>query len=168
MFSLKRTNLAAAIVALSLGLFAGCKSSETKSQPVPQKPSPPAEAAKPQPQPPTAKVPFDTGDSMAPNILTWDAVAKTYRAKTGESKAPFAFHLKNVSSGPVVIYDTSTTCDCTIADLPGKPWTIPSGGSGTIDATIDLSDKTGIVTNSIVVFTSRGNRRLWVEADIVK
>ncbi len=168
MFSLKRTNFAVAVMALLLALFAGCKTPETKPQPVPPKPSPPIEPAKPQPQPPAAQNPLDSGDNMAPNILTWDSVSKVYQAKVGEAKAPFTFSLRNVSSGPVIIYDTSTTCDCTVAELPSKPWTVPSGGSGKIEATIDLSGKTGIVTNSIVVFTSRGNRRLWVEADVVK
>jgi len=167
MLSFKRTNFAAAVVALSLALFAGCKSSQTKTPPAPPKPSPPVETVQPQPVPwMPARSPSDSGDSMASNILAWDALAKVYVARAGESKAPFTFNLTNVSSSPVVIYDTSTTCDCTVAELPHKPWTIPSGGTGAIDATIDLGGKTGTVTNSIVVFTSRGNRRLWVRADI--
>jgi hypothetical protein len=103
---------------------------------------------------------------MGPRILAWDAVSKVYRAKPGELSAPFTFNLTNVSSEPVIIYDTSTSCDCTVASLPSKPWTLASGAGGKIEASIDLSNKGGAVTNSIIVFTSQGNRRLWVKAMI--
>lgn len=106
----------------------------------------------------------DSGDSMAPNILAWDTVSEEYRAKPGEMIAPFSFSLTNVSSEPVTIYDASTSCDCTVASLPAKPWIVPPGGSGKISATVDMHDRTGEVTNSIVVFTSQGNRRLHVKA----
>jgi len=101
---------------------------------------------------------------MAPNILAWNTLAEEYHAKPGEISAPFTFALTNVSSGTVVIYDTSTTCDCTVASLPSKPWNLPSGGTGEIHATIDLSKKSDTVTNQIIVFTSQGNRRLFVKA----
>ena len=105
---------------------------------------------------------------MKPNILAWDATEKTYRVQPGELRAPFTFSLTNVSSGPVVIYDTSTTCDCTVASLPSKPWIVQSGGTGQIQANIDLHNKSGTVTNSVIVFTSQGNRRLKVKAILPK
>ena len=146
MLSLKR-GVVAALAGLSLALIAGCG---THQQPV-------VETKKPAPQP-------DTGDTMAPNILAWDAVSKECRAHPGDKSAPFSFSLKNVSARPVVIYDTQSSCDCTVAKLPSKPWTIPSGDTGKIEATVDLAGKTGTVTNSIIVFTSQGNRRLNVKA----
>jgi hypothetical protein len=171
MFSPTRTIFFSVAAALSLAFLAGCKSSVQKPAPAAppaasaggaNKPLPP-QAIKPS-QPPVA-LPPDSGDSMAPNILAWDTVSEEYRARPNELKAPFTFDLTNVSSGPVVIYDTSTTCDCTVASLPSKPWTLPSGASGKIEATIDLTKKTGnVVTNEIIVFTSQGNRRLKVKA----
>jgi hypothetical protein len=102
---------------------------------------------------------------MAPNVLAWDSLEKEYHAQPGELVAPFVFNLTNVSPQYVVIYDTSTTCDCTVAKLPSKPWAIPSGGAGQIEATIDLKKKSpGIVTNQVIVFTSFGNRRLTLKA----
>ena len=65
-----------------------------------------------------------------------------------------------------MIYDTETSCDCTVATLPSRPWTIPSGGRGKIGATIDLSNKTGAVTNYVIVETSQGNRLLHVKATV--
>lgn len=166
MFSLKRT-IAVATVGLTVAIFAGCKTSETKSTPAPAavppvtQTNPPVRPMPPQPQP-AVKLPPDSGDNMLPNILNWSTLSEEYHAKPGELLAPFVFALTNVSPGPVIIYDTSTTCDCTVAKLPSKPWVLPSGAAGQINATIDLSNKVGMVTNQIIVFTSRGNRRLFV------
>jgi Protein of unknown function (DUF1573) len=172
MFSFTRTIFLPVLAALSLALAGGCKISGQK----PERPVPPASAPAPttpsviqtnKPAQPPVTLPPESGDSMAPNILVWDGVSKEYRARPGELKAPFTFNLTNVSSGPVVIYDTSTTCDCTVASLPSKPWTLARGAAGKIEATIDLTKKTGsVVTNEIIVFTSQGNRRLKVKAII--
>jgi hypothetical protein len=160
MFSMRRI-VQAAMIASLLALFAGCKTTETRpTPPVP----PPSTAVTNKPPPAPLVKPEDTGDTMAPNILAWDATSKEYHAKPGEMSAPFTFLLTNVSSRPVVIYDTSTSCDCTVASLPSRPWTVPSGGTGKLEASINLSNKVGIVTNSVIVFTSQGNRRLNVKA----
>jgi len=169
MFTLKRSFVAAALTGLSLALIAGCGTSQ------PQQPSQMAAVAVKTPPvvhvetnkpnlPANPTTPPDSSDSMEPNILTWDAVSKEYHARAGEKIAPFSFSFTNVSPRQVVIYDTKTSCDCTAAPLPSHPWTIPSGGTGKIDATIDLSKKIGVVTNYVIVFTSQGNRRLNVMA----
>ena len=147
--------VAATTTALSLALLAGCKS-PPPPQPIPA----PTPAITNQPPPPPVTKTEDSGDSMAPKILAWDATAKEYHAKPGELSAPFTFSLTNIFSRPVVIYDTDTSCDCTVASLPSKPWTVPVGSSGDIQASIDLKDKVGIVTNSVIVYTSQGDRRL--------
>lgn len=108
----------------------------------------------------------DGSDNMTSNILAWDAVAKEYRARPGETNAPFTFSLTNVSPERLIIYDTSTTCDCTVAQLPSKPWTLAPGGGGQIQASLDLRGKTGAVTNYVIVFTSKGNRLLTVKATL--
>jgi len=162
MFSLNRTIFAATVTGLSLALLAGCKTSETKSNAILA--APPQVLTPNRPAPPPVNKQEDSADSMLPNILTWDATAKTYNAKSGETRAPFTFSFTNVSRGPVVIYDTATSCDCTVASLPTKPWTVPSGESGKVEAAIDLKNKVGTVTNYVIVFTSQGNRRLSVKA----
>lgn len=102
---------------------------------------------------------------MAAGIFAWDAVAKEYQARPGEISAPFVFNLTNTSPERVTIYDTSTTCDCTVAQLPTKPWTLAPGGGGQIQASLDLRNRTGeAVTNYVIVFTSKGNRLLTVRA----
>ena len=107
--------------------------------------------------------PADAAANMAANILTWDAVAKEYQARSGETNAPFTFSLTNASPERVMIYDTSTTCDCTVAQLPSKPWTLAPGAGGQIHASLDLRNRTEAVTNYVIVFTSKGNRLLTVK-----
>jgi len=169
MFSFKRSLMAIAPVVTIWALFTGCKTPQPASAPATPIAPVPTNATSSEiltngPALPSPTLPVDSGDNMAANILAWDATSKEYHAKAGETNAPFTFSLTNVSSGPVVIYDTATTCDCTVASLPSKPWTVPSGGTGQIEASIDLRRKSGVVTNSIVVFTSQGNRRLNVKA----
>lgn len=162
MFSIERAIIATMTV-LSLALFVGCRTSEKQPQPAPAYSAP---AAVPSVHIQTNKVqlPPDSGDNMAPNILAWDATEKTYHVRTGDLFAPFTFSLTNVSSGTVSIYETTTTCDCTVASLPSKPWVLASGGTGEIQAMIDLHNKIGSVTNSVIVYTSKGNRRLTLNA----
>lgn len=164
--SSKRVSCFGCGLVLAAVIFAGCKSSprsEPKPAPVPQ-PQPTVQTNAPQVAVRPPAPPSDSGDSMKPGILEWDAVTKEYQAKAGETNAPFTFSLTNVSTGTVMIYDTSTSCDCTVASLPSKPWTLAPGASGQIHAAINLHGKSGPVTNSIIVFTSKGNRRLNVKA----
>ncbi len=174
-FSFKReVAFAVTGAGLILGL-AGC----LHSKPLPSTPVPAApQVATPAPPPPaTNTLPVvpprprpaaDASDNMAVNILAWDAVAKNYLAGAGETNASFIFNLTNVSPEPVIIYDTSTTCECTIAQLPARPWTLAPGAGGQIHASLDLRNRTAGVTNYVVVFTSKGNRLLTVAASLPK
>jgi hypothetical protein len=111
-----------------------------------------------------AMPPRDSADNIASNILAWDAVSKTSHAEPGEGKAKFVFSMTNVSPELVMIYDTSTTCDCTVAKLPTTPWPVAPGKSGQIQATIDLKGRTGVITNYVIIFTSKGNKMLTLKA----
>ena len=159
---------AAAIAAIG-SLGTGCTSPKptAKVEPTPVPVVMPAPIPPPAPAEPLAIVrprpAADASDNMATNILEWDALAKEYQLKVGETNAPFTFHLTNVSAAPVLIYDTSTTCDCTLVQLPSKPWTLAPGAKGTIQATLDLHGWTMAVTNYVIVFTSKGNRLLTVK-----
>jgi hypothetical protein len=165
-----------AIGAISL-MIVGCKTSKPKpvfqemptAQVPPSPVSPPADTNQYPEQVSHPRPPADAADNMASNILAWDAVEKEYHAKIGETNAPFTFALTNVSPERVMIFDTSTTCDCTVAQLPSKPWTLQPGASGEIHASLDLhGKKTDAVTNYVIVFTSKGNRLLTVKATLPK
>ncbi len=165
---LRATKFALAGTGLILG-FAGCNSSKPAPVPAPVVP----QVFVPVPPAPTVVVPApvsrprpaaDASDNMAANILAWDAVTKKYPARPGETNASFTFSLTNMSPEVVMIYDTSTTCECTVAQLPARPWTLPPGAGGQIHASLDLRNRTTDVTNYVIVFTSKGNRLLTVAA----
>lgn len=143
-------------------LFAGCKTNKTKPTVVQQ--PPPNQAMAVQVKPDRPAPPAGSADNMASNILAWDAVFKQYKARPGETNAPFVFNLTNVSPQVIIIYTNETTCDCTVAQLPANPWLISPGGNGQIRATMDLRGKKGAATNYVVVLTSKGNRMLTVKA----
>jgi len=170
MFSLKRSLVATTLAGLSLALMQGCKTGDPHpaptavTAPAAIATNKPTAALAPTPLPTKPTAPSNSNDSMEPNILKWDAVSKEYFATAGEKLALFSFSFTNISPRQVVIYDTETSCDCTVATLPSHPWTIPSGGTGTIGASINLSNKVGIVTNYVIVETSQGNRLLNVKA----
>ena len=154
----------------AVAFIAGC------AHPKPQPPktadvTPPIEMPAPAPAPTNnpalplshPRPPADAADNMAANILKWDAVAQEYQARPGETNAPFTFSLTNISTERVMIFDVSTTCDCTVAQLPAKPWTLAPGAGGQIHASLDMRNRTDAMTNYVIVFTSKGNRLLTVK-----
>ena len=146
--------------AVLLTVVAGC-STAAPSWPPSETAAPAATEADPTVlRPDRPKPPADAADNMAPNILAWDAVSKLARASVGQTNVPFSFSLTNVCVEPVVIYATETTCDCAVAQLPANPWIISPGEYGEIQATVDLRGKSGVATNWVVIFTSKGNRLL--------
>ncbi len=163
-------SIAGVVVLLAI---AGCKSSKPdigrmETRPVlPATPSnPPTVVESIIPPVSRPRPAADASDNMATNILAWDGVIKHYQAGAGETNAPFTFSLTNVSPERLIIYDTSTTCDCTVAQLPAKPWLLESGAGGLIRATLDLRNRTTGATNFVIVFTSKGNRLLTVTASL--
>ncbi|MFO1487751.1 MAG: DUF1573 domain-containing protein [Verrucomicrobiota bacterium] len=165
---MKREWLALLLPAVLLIGFAGCTGPKSKPVVV-EKPAPVAPPVANTPPVEPAPLPVvrprpaaDASDNMADHILQWDSVTKTYNAAVGQTNAPFTFAVTNVSAERVLIYDISTTCECTLAQLPSRPWPLAPGNGGVIQATLDLSGRTGAVTNYLIVFTSKGNRLLTV------
>jgi hypothetical protein len=151
-------------------IVAGCQA----SRPVPTasaspRPAPPGPAPMPlsvatvqlpgPPLPPPAK---DRSDNMAANLLSWDTLEQEHTFLAGETNATFTFHFRNVSTEPIVIYDSNGTCNCTSVRLPAKPWTIPPGGTGEFQATIHFQKRNWSPVDYVIVFTSKGNRALTI------
>jgi hypothetical protein len=113
-----------------------------------------------------ALVPTNSLAELPDSILAWDAKAKTYHAKAGEESASFTFNVTNVSPAEVVIEDTSTSCGCTVAELPADPWKLTPGAHGQIYVTMDFNGLIGDVTKEVMVITSKGNEVLTVECII--
>jgi mono/diheme cytochrome c family protein len=121
------------------------------------------------PPEPKAAPPVATPSPAAtadPNALKFDAESKTYNAKQGESSAAFTFTVTNVSAREVVINRLSTSCGCTVAQLPTTPYHLGSGSNVSLSASMDLRGKFGTITKSISVDSSAGFKSLTVSANI--
>ena len=88
--------------------------------------------------------------------LEWDAVTKTVSSRPGELKLEMAYAFTNVSAAEVVIQHVATSCGCSVAKIPVKPWSLPPGTNGQINVTVDLRGRRGVLSKSVYVVTSRG------------
>ena len=88
--------------------------------------------------------------------IQWDAKLKEYTAKEGEAEAHFTFALKNTTAQQIIVTGVRTSCGCTVAELPSKPWPLAPGEGGEIGVTVDLRGKYGTITKSVFVDTSVG------------
>jgi mono/diheme cytochrome c family protein len=120
--------------------------------------------------PPLASFPISATppEQLPPNpgALKWDAEVKEYKASPGEANARFTFWLTNVSSAEVLVNDVRTSCGCTLAQLPSKPWKIAPSASGPIEVTVSLAGKSGLIAKGISVDTTAGFKQLTVKVDI--
>ena len=90
----------------------------------------------------------------------------TYDARPGELEAAFTFRLLNISRDPVVITDVKTSCGCTVAQLPARPWIIPAGKADELRLSFDLRGRTGLQTKTATIETGRGRRILTMHTRI--
>lgn len=116
-------------------------------------------------------IPAGSSDSKAfavpPNEeknLVLDAASKEQTVKPGQEGCVFVFAVKNISKSPIVIFDVRTSCGCTVATMPSKPWTVPPGGGGEIKLTLDLHGESGTVSKSAIIEMSTGYKNLEIKA----
>src|SRR5438034_848188 len=83
--------------------------------------------------------------------LAFDSQFKEFTAGVTVTNAHFTFSLTNVSSAEVVISNVRTSCGCTVASLPSKPWRLIPGANGQIGASVDLRGKFGTLVKSLFV-----------------
>jgi mono/diheme cytochrome c family protein len=104
----------------------------------------------------------------APNAptLVFDAETKQYDASPGEETAPFTFNLTNVWTNEVIIERVQASCGCTTASLPASPWHLPPQAGGQIRAVVRLAGKMGLITKTLTLYTSVGNRVLNLQVNI--
>lgn len=127
----------------------------------------PAPIPAPKSTPPTSILPVfqavtePVNNPVTPNFptLVFDAETKEYDAKPSEMVAPFTFHLTNVWTNEIIVTQVHPSCGCTTAKLPPVPWHIPAGGTGEVEAQVNLAGKpAGLVEKTLTFFTSVGNR----------
>jgi mono/diheme cytochrome c family protein len=98
--------------------------------------------------------------------LEWDALEKRYDAQPGEEEAALKFSVTNKTDHPVEIRSTATSCNCTVATPPRKPWFIEAGATETLEVVVDLRSRRGGLTKTVYVDTSEGEQMLLVHVQI--
>ncbi len=100
--------------------------------------------------------------------LQWDALAKSYDAKPGETTALFEFRVTNPGASAIAIESIQTSCGCTVAELPplpAAPFVLAPAAQTTIRVALDLHGKSGSFAKTVTVGTSAGTTVLTVEVN---
>jgi mono/diheme cytochrome c family protein len=100
-----------------------------------------------------------TGEGQT-HPLVWDAMEKTFEAKSGESEAHFVFKVTNESDQPVTILMVRPSCGCTVVEPPADPWVLGPGASGALPATVDITGKDGTLTKFLTIGSTAGQQTL--------
>lgn len=111
-----------------------------------------------------------TDPSPAPPVpegtLSWSSTHLEAVAEPMGRFVTFAFGITNVSRSTVSILGTESSCECTVAELPSKPWIFNPGDSGTIHVRMNITGRFGKLTKKVFVNTSHGRQTLTVETRI--
>jgi Protein of unknown function (DUF1573)/Cytochrome C oxidase, cbb3-type, subunit III len=86
-----------------------------------------------------------------PAALVWDPPSQNYTATNGQIGARFTFKVRNASASDYVINDVTTSCECTTAGIPSKPWRLAPGETNKLEVIVDLRDHMRGVTLSDIV-----------------
>ena len=123
----------------------------------------PAQTMPPMPPMPTNLPPVVApAASNAPAVLAWDSDVKESRPGLGDAFANVSFFLTNTSPVDAIISSVSTSCGCTTAHLPPMPWTLKPGESGKVDASVNLSGKSGTLIKTLTVNSTAGTKQLQI------
>jgi mono/diheme cytochrome c family protein len=144
---------------------------QTNQSPAPvQRPVPiPAPRPVSAPWPAARIIPAPVNNPYTPPYptLVFDSESKQYDARPGERVAPFVFNLTNVWTNEIRIDQVHPSCGCTTAKLPPTPWHIPPGGTGQVQAEVNLTGKPpGLTTKMLTFYTSVGNRIVTLKVNI--
>jgi cytochrome c5 len=100
-----------------------------------------------------AQTPATMASATSPAVaLVWDPPSQYYTATNGAVGARFTFKVKNVSVSDYVIDDVKTSCECTTAGMPEKPWHLAPGETNKLEAIVDLRDHLQGVTSPTIVY----------------
>ncbi len=101
-----------------------------------------------------------------PLLLKWDSLSKSNHAKIGEFSTRFDFSVVNVSSTPVEVQDVTTSCGCTVASLPEKPWKLRPGATNHLPVLVDLRGKSGTLFKEIKIVSQSAPETLRISVEI--
>ena len=83
-----------------------------------------------------------------------------YTAKSGETQHTFTFQVTNISTEEVVIFAANTSCGCSVASMPDKPWVLAPGQGGAVEVAVDLTGKYGVLSKVATLDTVDGRKVL--------
>jgi hypothetical protein len=96
-------------------------------------------------------------------LLVWDSLLKEQTPLPGQATANFVFNVTNSSDETVVITDVHTSCGCTVAKLPSKPWPLGPHTNGSIDVSVNLAGKFGTFFKTITVYATNDQKILTIK-----
>ena len=121
----------------------------------------PAPVVRPVVRPVRPNVPFG---EVPVSVIAWDSVSKEAPLKPGELEARFVFILTNVCDTNVTIFGAHASCGCTVAQLPATPWRLTPGSNGTLNVSMNVAGKSGVVIKTVTVSSDAGTKLLTVRA----
>ncbi len=104
---------------------------------------------------------------MPASVLAFDSDSKEVQLKPGEQTAHFCFYMTNVSGAELQIKALRPSCGCTIAKMPSQPWRLAPGESAPIEADMHVYGNQGMISKSLTVETSAGNKYLVLRAGVI-
>jgi mono/diheme cytochrome c family protein len=84
--------------------------------------------------------------------LVWDSMTKETSPTVGQPSADFTFNVTNTADTEVVINNVQTSCGCTVARTPPRPWHIAGHTNDSMTISVNLAGKSGTFTKAITVF----------------
>jgi hypothetical protein len=106
------------------------------------------------------------GPTSDRNPLVWDALIKQTNPPAMGRMISFTFWVTNTSLQDAAILNTISSCDCTVAEMPAKPWVLKPGAGGALKVNLTTLGRFGLVTKQVGLETSHGPQLLTVRADI--
>ena len=91
------------------------------------------------------------GNINTPKIAVQNQLFDAGEVKAGR-KVRVAFKIRNIGDAPLIIYDASTSCGCTVSKYPKKP--ILPGALDSVMATYDSYKQKGYVHKTITITTN--------------
>ena len=131
--------------------------------PTPVTPPPPAPV-----QVPAALLqpPVSVTNTRPLDLLVWDAIFKEQSPLPNQPTADFVFKVNNPSESNVVITDVHTSCGCTVATLPSKPWVLAPHTNGEIGVKVNLAGKSGTFFKTVTIMSSNDTKLLTIKINL--
>ncbi len=96
-------------------------------------------------------------DTAHYTLIEWKDTSLNFGTISPGDSTHLKFRFKNSGATPLFVFNTHTTCGCTVTGFPKDP--IMPGRSGFIDITFSSRSEKGEINKKIVVITNTKNGR---------